>query len=220
MRTNCRVLGLEPYKLVSELWFKRKLNSSSNVEHQIAFDHRDLAVYDYSHILNLTPIVITPTFYLVPVLMAMTIRTRWIRRGALIRRLTERRARCAAAVRTVIFGRRRILAHVPLMVVPPAAEDEQELPTQKVILAFPAPNAPSTTREVMRSGLSNSFYRRGRDVFAVRHQPPSCSGRSPVGNLKYTSLVCINVQDEVLWEIVVTYLMSRYTCSGPDPVGK
>ncbi|KAI3797833.1 hypothetical protein L1987_33097 [Smallanthus sonchifolius] len=114
--------------------------------------------------------------------MAMTIRTRWIRRGALIRRLTERRARRAAVIRTVVFGRRRILAHVPLTVVPPAAEDEQELPAQEVILALPTPNSPSTTRAVIRGGLSSSFYRRsdwrGRDVFAVRHQPSRQDSRS------------------------------------------
>ncbi|KAI3821267.1 hypothetical protein L1987_08831 [Smallanthus sonchifolius] len=71
-----------------------------------------------------------------------TIQTRWIRRGALIRRMIERRARRAAAVRTVILGRRWILAPVPLTVVPPVAEDEHELSAQEVILALPAPNAP------------------------------------------------------------------------------
>ncbi|KAI3819569.1 hypothetical protein L1987_13410 [Smallanthus sonchifolius] len=105
----------------------------------------------------------------------MTIGTRWIRRGALIRRLTERRTRRAVVVRTVIFGRRRILAPIQLIVVPAAAEDEQELPAQEVILALPEPNAPSTTRATMLGGLSSSFYRRGgwrgRHAFAVRSQP-------------------------------------------------
>ncbi|KAI3744008.1 hypothetical protein L1987_57080 [Smallanthus sonchifolius] len=93
--------------------------------------------------------------------MAMTIQTRWIRQGALIRRLTGRRARRVADVRTVIFGRRRILAPVPFTVVPPAAEDEHGLPAQEVILAFPAPDASSTTGAVMRGGRSSYFYRRG-----------------------------------------------------------
>ncbi|KAI3807623.1 hypothetical protein L1987_23554 [Smallanthus sonchifolius] len=107
--------------------------------------------------------------------MAMMIQTRWVRWGALIRRLTERRARRTAAVRMVIFGRRRILAPVPLMVVPPATEDEQELPAQELILALPAPNAPSTTRATMRGGHCSSFYRRGgwrgRNAFLIRGQP-------------------------------------------------
>ncbi|KAI3808255.1 hypothetical protein L1987_24204 [Smallanthus sonchifolius] len=182
------------------------------------------------------------------VLMVRMFRTRWTRGGGLSRRLAKRRARHLAAVRKVIFEKRRILALVPLMVVPPVAEGEQELPAQEVILALPTPNAPSATRAVMGGGLSSSFYRRSgwqaRNVFAVRHQPPrqaSGSGngwleesddeeqvgdnfdlfrRVPMGNLKYRSLVCINVQDEVLWEILAIYLMFGYACSGPDPMGK
>ncbi|KAI3825987.1 hypothetical protein L1987_00026 [Smallanthus sonchifolius] len=69
------------------------------------------------------------------------------------------------------LGGRQVLAHVPLTVVPPAAEYEQELPAQEVILALPAPNTPNTTRATMRGGLSSSFYKRGRNAFAVRSQP-------------------------------------------------
>ncbi|KAI3811086.1 hypothetical protein L1987_20802 [Smallanthus sonchifolius] len=131
-----RVPSLGPYKLVSE---------PSNVDHQIAFDHCDLAVYDYSHILNLTPIEITPTFYLV---------------------------------------QEMDLASVPLTVVPPAAEDEQGIPAQEVILALPEPNAPSTTRVATRGGLNSSFYREGRNAFAVRSQPSRHSTGSGNGWLE------------------------------------
>ncbi|KAI3795572.1 hypothetical protein L1987_38227 [Smallanthus sonchifolius] len=85
------------------------------------------------------------------VLMDMTIRTRWIRRGALIRRMTERRVRRLATTRTVVIGRRRIFAPVPLMVVPPTVVEGRELPMQEV----------STTRH--DSGSSNGWLEESDD---------------------------------------------------------